>query len=182
MPVWWVLFALGLAGGAAWGAARLWRIVAVGAAYKARVLSMTIFGAGREVDLRSAPEVSADSYWLLRPFQVRIDRAQQTVTASLAGLRPRSVTFRSRPTDPRIGRPSKQWAVGPGSVALARVVDAAFDEPDRRRLRRTRAIVVVRDGRIIAERYATGFSDGTRFAGWSMTKSVLSALARPARG
>ena len=101
MPVWWVLLALGLAGGAAWGAVRLWRIVAIGAAYKAKVLSMTIFGAGREVDPQSAPEVSADSYWLLRLFQVRIDRAQQTVTASLVGLRPRSVMFRSRPSDPR---------------------------------------------------------------------------------
>ena len=97
MPVWWVLLALGLAGGAAWGATRLWRIVAIGAAYKAKVLSMTIFGAGREIDPQRAPEVSADSYWLLRLFHVRIDRAQQTVTASLVGLRPRSVTFRSRP-------------------------------------------------------------------------------------
>ena len=176
MPVWWVLLALGLAGGAAWGAARLWRIVAIGAAYKARVLSMTIFGAGREVDPQSAPEVSADSYWLMRPFQVRIDRAQQTVTVSLAGLRPRSVAFRSRPSDPRTRRPSAEWAVGTGSAALARVVGAAFDEPDRTRLRRTRAIVVVQGGRIVAERYAAGFGDQSRLAGWSMTKSVLSAL------
>jgi CubicO group peptidase (beta-lactamase class C family) len=56
-------------------------------------------------------------------------------------------------------------------------VDGAFLEPNPRRLRRTRAVVVAHDGRILVERYAPGFSEGTRFQGWSMTKSVLSALA-----
>ncbi len=52
----------------------------------------------------------------------------------------------------------------------------AFSEPDPERLRRTRAVVVVYDGRIIAERYAPGFSQETALIGWSMTKSVTSAL------
>ena len=72
--------------------------------------------------------------------------------------------------------PAPAWPAGRGSPALDRVVHSAFSEPDRRRQRRSRAIVVVRDGRIVAERYAPGFGVGTRFAGWSMTKSVLSAL------
>jgi CubicO group peptidase (beta-lactamase class C family) len=40
----------------------------------------------------------------------------------------------------------------------------------------TRAVVIVKDGRIIAEQYAPGFSANTPFLGWSMAKSVTSAL------
>jgi CubicO group peptidase (beta-lactamase class C family) len=39
-----------------------------------------------------------------------------------------------------------------------------------------RAIVVVANGRIVAERYGAGFSAATPLLGWSMTKSVLAGL------
>jgi CubicO group peptidase (beta-lactamase class C family) len=39
-----------------------------------------------------------------------------------------------------------------------------------------RGIVVVHDGRIVAERYAAGFSAATPLLGWSMTKSVVAGL------
>jgi CubicO group peptidase (beta-lactamase class C family) len=39
-----------------------------------------------------------------------------------------------------------------------------------------RAIVVVHRGRIVAERYADGFSASTPLLGWSMTKSVVAGL------
>lgn len=39
-----------------------------------------------------------------------------------------------------------------------------------------RAIVVVEHGRIVAERYAAGFSATTPLLGWSMTKSVVAGL------
>ncbi len=39
-----------------------------------------------------------------------------------------------------------------------------------------RAVVVVKDGRIIAERYGPGFSAETPLLGWSMTKTVNAAI------
>src|SRR5439155_125727 len=64
----------------------------------------------------------------------------------------------------------------PARPPLDRTVAAAFLEPSRRRRRRTRAILIVQDGRIVAEHYAAGFDETTRLPGWSMTKSVLGAL------
>jgi CubicO group peptidase (beta-lactamase class C family) len=69
-------------------------------------------------------------------------------------------------------------AVPPGvdQARLGAALDRAFTEPDPAVRRNTRAVVVVLHGRIIAERYADGFNAETRFPGWSMTKSVGSAL------
>ena len=54
--------------------------------------------------------------------------------------------------------------------------DWAFAEPDPKLPRNTRAVLVVHDGRIIAERYAEGFGVDTALIGWSTTKSVANAL------
>jgi len=59
---------------------------------------------------------------------------------------------------------------------LQRAVDNAFTEPNPRRLRRTRAVVIVYDGRLLAERYSPGITKDTPLIGWSMTKSVTNAL------
>ena len=62
------------------------------------------------------------------------------------------------------------------AAALRAAVDWAFAEPDPKLPRNTRAVLVVHDGRIIAERYAEGFGVDTALIGWSMTKSVVNAL------
>jgi CubicO group peptidase (beta-lactamase class C family) len=58
------------------------------------------------------------------------------------------------------------------------IADAALAGPGMR------AIVVVKNGRIIAETYAPGFAASTPLMGWSMTKTVTGALvaARVAEG
>jgi hypothetical protein len=66
---------------------------------------------------------------------------------------------------------------GIDAAGLDSALERAFAEPHPRARRNTRAVLVVHRGRIIAERYAEGFGPETSFPGWSMTKSVGSALA-----
>jgi len=66
--------------------------------------------------------------------------------------------------------------VGVDRQKLKIAVAEAFTEPDLNTKRRTRAIIVVHKGRIIAERYAQGFGPDMPQPGWSMGKSVLNAL------
>jgi CubicO group peptidase (beta-lactamase class C family) len=67
-------------------------------------------------------------------------------------------------------------AMSPQTPKLAAALDRAFAEPEKSTPRNTRAIVVLKDGRIIAERYADGIGIDTPLLGFSATKSVISAL------
>lgn len=62
------------------------------------------------------------------------------------------------------------------ATQLHMVIDGSFAESDPRRPRRTRAVVIVYKGRIVAERYGVGFSADTPLLGYSMTKTVTNAL------
>ncbi|MFO1162867.1 MAG: serine hydrolase [Reyranellaceae bacterium] len=66
--------------------------------------------------------------------------------------------------------------VEPASPALEQALDRVFAENATAPYRNTKAVVVVRDGRVIAERYATGYGTDTPILGWSATKSVTNAL------
>ncbi len=59
---------------------------------------------------------------------------------------------------------------------LEAALDREFSEPKPEKPRRARAVIVVYRGHIVAERYAPGFDKNTPMHGWSMTKSITSAL------
>jgi CubicO group peptidase (beta-lactamase class C family) len=169
----------------------------VAAGYKAKVLCSAIFVSLRDIDPRFAPDISADSYRMLRFSRARVDHDLRTVTCSWLGLWPRTAIYRpglgaTLMVGPVIGEPIVAHASPSGAAtgcprgkgfepghrvdALRRVVDAAFTEPTPRKLRRTRAVLILHDGAIVAERYAQGFGPDSALPGWSVTKSVLSAL------
>ena len=77
------------------------------------------------------------------------------------------------PLLPEIAGPD---VVEPAEPALKAALDHAFEEPATAPFRRTRAVVVVRDGKVIAERYAPGIGVDTQLSGFSMTKSMVNAL------
>ncbi|MDF8332913.1 serine hydrolase domain-containing protein [Novosphingobium cyanobacteriorum] len=56
---------------------------------------------------------------------------------------------------------------------LARAVDRLFTDAA---MGETRAVIVMRDGRIVAERYAPGYHENTRFVSWSMAKTITGVM------
>ncbi len=87
---------------------------------------------------------------------------------------------------PQVNQDTVPWPYGnllndplPNSIdqhVLQNVIDSAFMEPGSEPSRRTRAIVIVHKGQIIAEQYAEGFDQNSRQMGWSMTKSLTNAM------
>jgi len=61
-------------------------------------------------------------------------------------------------------------------TVLKEALDFAFTETDSAGPVNTRAVVIVYDGKIIAERYAKGYDEYSRHMGWSMTKSITNAI------
>ena len=66
--------------------------------------------------------------------------------------------------------------VEPASEPLRAALDRVFAEPAGGPVRGTKAVVVVHDGRVVAERYAPGYALDTPMLSWSMNKSVVNAL------
>lgn len=79
------------------------------------------------------------------------------------------------PPPPPSAAALKAVAEQPGAnrTALARGVDALFTDPATAE---TRAVLVLHDGRIVAERYGPGYHENTRFVSWSMAKTVTAVM------
>jgi CubicO group peptidase (beta-lactamase class C family) len=136
--------------------------------------------------------------WVMR---YQLDRAARTVDASVMGLLGSRAAFhdglgcvllhgskepyllksdiealRVPKTPPLLPGIAGPGVVEPSDAALKAALDHAFEEPVEPPFRRTKAVVVVRDGKVIAERYAAGIGVDTQLPGFSMTKSVINAL------
>ena len=134
-----------------------------------------------------------------RIIRMKADASRRTVEASIPGVLTRVSTFRpgfgctltsGSARTPKLATSVERAAIStPSALKTAEVslptqlerpvqaaVDRIFDETNARGYPDTRGMVVVKDGRIVAERYARGYSVATPMLGWSMTKSVTSAL------
>jgi hypothetical protein len=59
---------------------------------------------------------------------------------------------------------------------LNAAVNKTFTEPYKNKQQRTRAVIVVYNGQIVAEQYAPGFGKNQKMYGWSMAKSCTATL------
>jgi CubicO group peptidase (beta-lactamase class C family) len=72
--------------------------------------------------------------------------------------------------------PEKTPPAGLDEEKLRQAMDRHFADPGPDQKKQTRAVIVVYDGRLVAERYAPGFHKDLPLLGWSMAKSVTSAV------
>lgn len=77
---------------------------------------------------------------------------------------------------PLLASVAGQDVVAPANERLAAAIDAAFAEVGGAPLRRTKAIVVIHNGRVVGERYAPGVGVDTPMLSFSAAKSVVNAL------
>ena len=168
--------------------------------YAAKMLCSTVF-----VSHRAPAEALRQDLVLAAPIPYRVDSATSSVVAWIPGVESRRAVYRGRlgcvlrpdssagPATPTAASPKRApvatalWPVGervdtatlPAGADAARLwaaMDSAFAEPTPANPRRTRAIVIAWQGRIVAERYSPGYDAATPQLGWSMTKSVTNAL------
>src|SRR5713226_3079999 len=178
------------------------RAIRVATGFVAHIVCAKIFVSG--LDPQTVFSETTDRAGIRRLRWVlgyRLDRAGKTVDASVAGLFGSRAAFhdvfgcvllhgadepyllksdidalKAPKSPPLLTEIAGAAVVEPSDPALKAALDHAFEEPATPPFRKTRAVVVVHDGTVIAERYADGVGVDTPLLGFSMTKSVVNAL------
>lgn len=107
-----------------------------------------------------------------RPSPV-LNRAAALAPALLVMAGCSAGTPAERPPLTEAARAAVSADAGNPREQLAREIDDLFTLPG---LGETRAVVVIADGKLAAERYAPGYGPQTRFVSWSMAKTVTAVL------
>lgn len=134
---------------------------------------------------------------LARGMHVDVDRTNRTVTVDWHGMVKSRAVYRDKigclllegagPIDQGLAASSSTGAallpdiagpnvVEPSDRRLRAALDRMFVEPAAPPHRWVKAVVVLKDGRVIAERYAPGVSVTTPLLGYSASKSFMNAL------
>ena len=162
--------------------------LAIMSGYSAKLMCSCKFISGldeeriREIDLGFSPISFAT---------VNINPQDSSVTASVLGMNKQKAVYRKGmgcalvhnldPTDfnkpsPKITSTDYSWTwpvAKPMDIpGLDSLMDWAFTNPSSNHPFNTRAVVIIKDGHLVAERYAEGISPSTPLLGWSMTKSL----------
>ncbi len=107
-------------------------------------------------------------------------RAQELTPPDFARTRPVHAPDLAWPAGEQTATDLPSSAIDAAKLNMA--LDHAFAESGTDIRRRTRAVVVVYDGRLVAERYAPGFHKDMALMGWSMSKSVTNAIVGILKG
>ena len=173
------------------------QLLKVADAYTAKIVCSNVFLADRDPQAVLEDDVQAPGNPILKFIRLSINRDEKTVTARLLGfIAPQTAIFRkdygctSIPDGkvdaalavqlpkqmqfPNVG--SGEWPQGTNGVSVQNVKLNAVLENFVDLGPGFRAIVVIKDGKLVGEKYQTGFSANTPLLGWSMTKTVNAAL------
>ncbi len=170
--------------------------IRVGTAVVAHTLCSGVFVSGLDPDLLYAEAVKPipGQTALSKHLKYVVDRTGRQVIATWAGvIRSRAVYRDGLGCVLVHGDDSKdagKFSAGENSLSpppapleskppepkLEAALDRAFAEPGQPPYRRVKAIVILHDGKLVAERYAPGYRADTPILGYSLAKSVTSAL------
>lgn len=165
--------------------------VDTGIAYAAKLGCSGVFVGNRQLD-----EVIKHDLVPINPIFAKLTITQtdapKGLSVSLLGLRKRTAIYRegvgctllsgkitaktllAEPLPAPIKAAPQDWPKTAPNPDIEAALDEAFVSPKDQV--DTRAVIVIHHGKIIAERYGQGFNEQSRFLGWSMSKSVTSAL------
>ncbi len=175
----------------------LWQLIPIGSAYKAKVLCSGVFIS--KCDPRDILRQELEGPTNILSEQ--IDYAAKSVTVSFPGtpdqravyreglgctllagvsadelLKQGNAAARSGLSSPDVkAHPAgsaglvKDFPHGVTAEKFSKMLDKAVTE-------KTRAVIILYDGRMIVERYGPGITADTALAGWSMSKSIMNAL------
>jgi CubicO group peptidase (beta-lactamase class C family) len=176
------------------------QLLRVGANYAAKSVCSNVFLAGRDAAEVLRSDVQAPGIWLLRLVRISVDQPHGVVRAGFLGFiggglavwRPGAgctVVADGKlenlaPLPPRAAPPSTLAPSAPSDDALWPDGEATTLTPAMQSVLTDdsltgpgmRAVLVIDHGRIVAERYAAGFSRATPLLGWSMAKTVTATL------
>ena len=182
-----------ISAGGAFALVKADKMLGVGAAYMAKVACSEIFVADRDADTVLREDFNGISP-IFDHVVAKIDKTQKTVSASAFGLGGAKAIYREGYgcTLARSGAPEKLTRPAPvldkplpeakrGEPGMRNdvdydAIDAAIGAAFENQNAATRGILVVKDGVVIAERYADGFGPQTPFLSWSMAKSVTATM------
>ena len=176
-------------------------LLRVGANYTAKIVCSNVFLAGRDPQEVLHVDVQSPGIALLRLMRVSVDREHGMVRAGFLGFIGDGIAIarpgkgctvvpdgklaalndapRAQPPPAAVAAsaaaaPASLWPEGnavESKAAMNRILaDDVLAGPG------ARALLIVDHGRIVAERYASGFSASTPLLGWSMTKTVMAGL------
>lgn len=166
-------------------------LLRVGTNYSAKIVCSNVFLAGRDAEDVLATDVQAPGHPLLKYVSVDTDTEARRVTAHVFGIFAPAVSqYRDGLGCSNLHEAEPAEAARPAATAAP---DGLWPEGDRVAPSQDtglaailsdpallgdgyRAVVVVRNGRILGEAYAEGFDAGTPLLGWSMTKTVVAGL------
>jgi CubicO group peptidase (beta-lactamase class C family) len=184
-----------LLGGLVYGINFGLRYVNIATSYASKTVCSCVFVSGRDFENVKSEDLYAVSF-----VSVKIDEQNHRVTSDVYGLARSTAIYReglgctllngsseqelrqqtglkiSGNTSPVSDLPSAPLPANLDSIKLYGAINAAFNEDIPAVIKRTRAVIVLLEGKIIAEKYAPGISETTPLIGWSMTKSVTNAM------
>ena len=189
-----------LCGALALTAVRAHDVPKVATGFVANVLCSETFVSGQDPDRIFSDTTGAmpGAGLIAWALGYKVDRTRKDVTVTLLGLGRSHAVYRDglgcyldhggavadtsvpsadgKPAQALLAEIAGPSLVAPANPQLAAALDRAFTEPDHPPFRRTKAVVVLKNSRIVAERYADGYGIDTPILGYSATKSVISAL------